>query len=223
MSPVNLLPPECIRTRRAEARMRGWTLTVAGLALLCAASWGWRAVYGTRVREPAGLDAARQQIADLDRQRTVLAKQTAALSQTVRTSSMVTEHPNWADLLRLLAARRGDTMVLERVEVQSRGDTDGASDRKKSARVSSLRTAYVVTLAGYAGGRREVSEFVRSLELLGLFENVRLTETRTTRLGGGSAEVVSFTLSCSLREPSTGTPAPPERTATVQATPEETP
>lgn len=221
MSPVNLLPPECIRMRRVEARIRVWTLTIAGLVLLCAAGWGWRAMYGTRVREPAGLDAARQQIAELDRQRTMLAKQTAVLTQTVRISSMVTEHPNWADLLRLLATRRGDTMVLERIEVQSRGDADGASDRKKAGRVSSLRSAYVVTLAGYAGGRQEVSAFVRSLELLGLFESVRLTETRTTRLGGGSAEVVSFTLSCGLREPTT--PAAPERTATAPATPEETP
>jgi Tfp pilus assembly protein PilN len=202
MSAFNLLPEEWAYARRARARVRRWTYVVGVYALLLAGAWVVAAGPAPgAARLAADLNTARQELQRREEDATRLSKQTQTLLKTVGESELIRDHPDWSGMLRLLAAMRGEGLVLDRVDLQSRPASPESTKGRRAAPESPLQGEFTLVCSGIGRTRRDVADFVRRLESLELFDSVRLTETRVNRFAGTADEMVSFGVTCTLLEP----------------------
>jgi hypothetical protein len=108
--------------------------------------------------------------------------------------------PDWSLLMGLIAEALGDDAVLDRFHLlpaeaapASRG---GASPRAAPTDETRTNRSYVLLLGGVSRSQEGVSDFVIRLEDLGLFDRVKLLESRRGAPSGD--ELVGFDLRCDL-------------------------
>jgi len=203
VSDVNFIPAQRMIAKRRRARTYLWAVICgAYIALLAAGALAACVVRpGRDVNLAEQLAAAEKQIkqdndAMVELRRT-LTEATAALE----TTRAIREQPDWSRLLTGLSRELGQDLVLNRcqlVAVREDGKplTEPWSEAllKKPLRALVAKHRYQLVLQGYGQTQESVSQFALGLEAIGLFERVRLINSRRQNFLSGQA--VGFTVEC---------------------------
>lgn len=204
---VNLIP-KAYRERRALAsRARRWAAGSIALACVIGAAWALTAstLGGNRVRLASQLASAR---ADADEKSRLLSEAQSAHAAAVRrleSARAVAGHPDWSVLLALLARARSEGLVLERVDVRPIASAETkptTTDANAPQPVVRGVPAYQLDIRGVAESQSVVAQYLLSLENIGLFDTVRLRETRPRTIGARG--VVEFGLDCAIAQSKPG-------------------
>jgi len=204
LAAVNLIPRAYRERRVVLSRARRWMFGTVALASTVGVAW---AVMSSRVVENrqwlAGqLVAAR---ADAEEKSRLVAEAQLSHSAALRrlaSARAVAGHPDWSVLLALLARARGEGLVLERVEVRPVVKTEPKNESESNANGADTRAAlhseplYQLDIRGVAESQSLVAQYLLSLERIGLFDSVRLQETKPRTIGARG--VVEFGLDCAI-------------------------
>jgi hypothetical protein len=160
----------------------------------------------------ARVDGDSAAIADeLARAKAVLARETSARAgldariagaeAKVALAKFIGRHPDWSVLLDLLARERGPDIVLSRLALQPadrpfEGEPGARGASAPAAPVTGAAPGYVVRLAGQARTPAAATKFTLRLEKLGIFDSVRLVDTRPANVPG--RDYVAFQIQCSI-------------------------
>lgn len=192
MMACNLLPRALVVRQQARRCTRVWIMaagvyTLAALGVCASIS---------AVPSPARGNAA-QRVAEVRSRIEASEKQTLAAkaasakaARAIAARQAVGVHPDWSVLLSSLAALRGETIVLDEVEIRTESPTAGG------ARQATVR------IGGIAPGAAEISGFVLKLEGLGVFDRVSQQEATARRIG--SVEALAFRVECRIVEREAG-------------------
>lgn len=233
MKSVNLIPAARLNARRRRAHVRRCIAGCSGYAALAlAAGLTCHGVWG-RADESLPVRLADAQ-AVVERSAHDLAATTAdldAAQSTLRASRSIAEQPDWSLLMKLLAIKEGDEIVLRECLVQpanpgaarqEAADKQRESERVREAAARGSKPAarrgqpapgdagpvepsMVLSISGLGQSQPAVSQFVLRLEAMHLFSRVTLLDTnRETFLGG---EALAFRIDCSLDDPAPGATA----------------
>jgi Tfp pilus assembly protein PilN len=104
-----------------------------------------------------------------------------------RTTVAISDQPDWSVLFPILGSTVGDDVVLR--EIQLKPDLDPKNKPQQ---------AFNLQLRGFSKTQPGVSQFVLRLGQLKLFDDVKLL--RTGREPMNSGQVVTFEISCPIRE-----------------------
>ncbi len=204
MTGVNLLPRTRVRAEARRARVRAWTFVLAPMALATLAA----AVVGHAMREGSTLTITETKLTDLETRieglkrdlRQEEARRKGALDRLALLDS-VAHHPNWSRLLTLIAEARGESILLERCQIEPvfpPAPTGKAAAGQDTSTVGTRPVRYTVTVGGVSGDALAVSDYVLALERRGIFDSVAQREVRPRSVRG--VEGVAFTIECTLLE-----------------------
>jgi hypothetical protein len=193
MHAVNLIPTRRRWLRRRAVRLRLWA------CVLGAASLGTGAVCVTMRLSlggvGTGIDESFQTVeASIDQTKRLIGQRQSALAEvqdSLRTSGLIADQPDWGLLLIVVGQRLGDETVLTHAHLEPM-DAGGAS---ASARAGSARSARF-WIEGIGRSHDTVSRLAIGLEETGLFSGVRLVHTR--RIEHDGADAVAFRIDCTL-------------------------
>ncbi len=194
---IDLLPRACREALAARRRARVWVIVCFLYGALVTFSWlaspGPAPALASELARASALAQVRE------RDLSLLRAEVKELSRAVSHAQAVGDHPDWSRLLALVARARGEKVVLARIAVEP---ASAAPAERAQARTSdaNARPAYELSLAGTGASQAAVSEYVLTLERLGLFESVTLVETRARATADGVQGVVEFSLRCRLVE-----------------------
>lgn len=195
---VNLIPRAHLEQRRASTRVARWGVCCGVLACAVATAWIVTSsrVVDNREELAAQLASAKRTAEEKER---LVADTRAAHSAAIRrleSARAVAGHPDWSVLLALLARARGDGLVLDRVEVRPIARIDPQAQtglgRTGVATAERVEAGYQLDLRGVGESQSTVTQYLLSLERTGIFESVRLRETRPRTIGARG--VVEFGL-----------------------------
>lgn len=201
---VNLIPREYRERRVVLMRVRRWLVGSVVLSSVVGVAW---AVMASRVVENrqwlAGqLVSAR---ADAEEKARLVSEAQSSHSAALRrlaSARAVAGHPDWSVLLALLARARGEGLVLERVEVrpvvkaEPKNEPDDNGQGTGTSVASRSEPTYQLDIRGVAESQSLVAQYLLSLERIGLFESVRLRETKPRTIGARG--VVEFGVDCAI-------------------------
>lgn len=229
MNSVNLIPRSRRLARRRRTHLRRCAAGCAAYALAlgaaCAAGWGaWDE------RDPALRTRLTEVTGQIDRIESRIATaraETATARAELFAARTVAEQPDWSLLMRLLADRTGEDVVLRGLKLRpSAGPGEGTPSSPTAARPTPTVPAppraaapavaarpaaggpptLLLDVNGLARSQLAVSQFVLRLEQMGLFGRVTLRDTgREPYLSG---EAVAFKIECSLEEADFNAPPP---------------
>ena len=208
---MDFVPPRRRAMRRLRTRARAWGVVLALVVLALLAS---AVVLLTRGRDDGGaveeeLARVRVRLAHETGVRAELDGRIVRAEEELSLSRAIGSHPDWSVLLNLLARERGDDVVLNKVAIQrvdrpfdgsagARGGSPGATAKPTTAG----EDAFVVRVGGQARTQAAATEFTLRLEALGLFDAVRLLETKPASVPG--REYSGFLVECEIgRTPAT--------------------
>jgi hypothetical protein len=203
MSDVNFIPAERLIAKRRKARISLWTVIGgAYIVLLAVGSLAACVVRPGRDANPAEqLAAAEKQIKQDNDAMVELRRTLAEMTAALETTQAIREQPDWSRLLTGLSREVGQELVLNRcqlVAVREDGKplTESWSEAllKKPLRALVAKHRYQLVLQGYGQTQESVSQFALGLEGIGLFERVRLINSRRQTFLNGQA--VAFTVEC---------------------------
>lgn len=193
---ANLIPARRIQARRRRRCIRWWgAVCGAYAAVLAAAGAGGMLVRGAAADDVAGriaaLDARIQaKVASL----TAVQQELSQRRVVLRVNEAVSDQPDWSILLALIAAKVGDGVALETCALTPQKPPANADGKPGT----SAPAVFKLSVRGFGRDQAAVSAFVLGLEESGLFDRVKLVETRRTPLLAGVA--VAFTVECELVE-----------------------
>ena len=195
----NLIPSRRLEAQQRRGRIRAWAATVGVFAcvLVAGCAWSLVAFVDHGVRERDALEDLRRRVEQLELDRDTKRRQLSEATATLLATRVVHEEPDWSMLMGLIADVLADDAVLERfslepAEAPKGGSGDGAAP--KAGGVSGR--SYVLLLTGASRSQQGVADFVIRLEELGLFDRVKLLESRRGAPSG--EELVGFDVRCEL-------------------------
>ena len=186
MSEAGLIPKSRLVARRRRRLVQRWALglaAVAGLLVLLHVALALAPTVRSD-REPQ-LAELRQQAQGLQQRLRLLDDEILQAQVRLAANRAVSEHPDWSVLLAVLSQQLQDQVVLRQVELI-------APER-------SPQGIFVLHVQGHAESQAAVSQFVLRLEGLGLFETVKLVESRRAPILNQAA--TGFRLECPLMAP----------------------
>lgn len=211
MTPLNFIPPSVRAGRQARRVLHGWVVIVvvaAGVLLpgaLAVSRVGREALATMTTQRAQAEETARlsaQRLGQMLAVRTDLERRVAVLDA-------IAGHPDWSRLLVLLAEARGDDSVFEQIHLERRAGTPaprgpearpaGARNGQPAASAPPPAPPLVMALQldGQSRSPSAVAGLVVRLEATGLFQAVRLAQTKPdARLG---SEAVTFRIESILR------------------------
>jgi Tfp pilus assembly protein PilN len=200
MIAVNLIPRDRLCRARRYDRMRAWCCTLVVYGALV----GGVMLIATRMM--ATDDAALlTRVERLDDESHLLEQAVRKLKMEVSTaatalaaSRAIGEHPDWSVLLSQIASLRGDSLVLNEVEISPRSAPGAANTVVRPA-------AYTLRFAGVGEDHRAVTQLALRLESLGIFDRVAIIDTRTQ--DAGRPGMVGFKIECHLSDSNKGSGA----------------
>lgn len=199
MNGINLIPGPRMLARRRAARLRMWlaigpcvALIIGGAHAYCFTAWNTSTadlderIAALEARASAAKSAAAAIQADVQREQ---ARLTAA--------RIVAHQPDWGRVTSLVADRLGDRAVLSGCTLEP------AEGRAASVAQTGRPVHYRLTLRGYALEQQAVSDVAVELHKAGVFDAVKLVESRRSAFRG--ADAVSFQIECAITDlPSAG-------------------
>jgi Tfp pilus assembly protein PilN len=201
MMSINLMPASLREARRCRRARRAW-----GVALTLAA--GVVIPFTLAAPRLAGADVSAivEQLREVgtqadaaDQRRQRLAALEADLARRLTIAEAVAAHPDWSHLLDLLARLRGDDALFDRIDLQRETVTPPAAAQPRTPAQAQPAPIlkHTLKLEGLSRSQPAAAGLVLRLEGTGLFESVRLLQTRPDARGKGDA--VAFTIECTLR------------------------
>lgn len=196
MNGVNLIPAQRIRVRKASRRAHAWLLAVPCCVALLLAAYGINAVAWTT----DSTDAARaleETESQIKRGSEIVSKRQKELTE-LRAAQVanksVGEQPDWGRMLALMANKLGADAALTSFAVDPVREKD---PKKKGGEASEVGRSRLlkISLTGVARAQEAVSGYILELERTGLFDNVKLVETKR-----GDGEDVRFEIVCDVSD-----------------------
>ena len=182
---INLLPEDELSRRVEKRKARcGVLVTSAYAVLLLAGGAGYLAASA-----PDRAMAATDQLAietshvtQLTKSITAIEHEVTAAARQLEATRVLSERPNWSTLLDLVAQAAAGDVVLDAIRVSTTGAT--------------IDAGATVVLSGITNDPWQVSTFVLSLEHLGLFDRVVITDSK--RAVRGANTLTAFTISAQI-------------------------
>lgn len=200
MNGVNLIPEGVRLGLQRRARLRVWAgVTAAWAAVLVGAlavvTSGASADGSLRLRLIAAQETLDQREADLKSAKAGH----AAVMRDLALAREVGRHPDWSELLAVLAASRGEDVVFERLELRPMAAAAGKGAGKKAPRSPGV----TVRISGVASSQVAAAQYAVRLQESGLFDGVSPPETRARPTAGAApgspgASLVSFQVSVTM-------------------------
>lgn len=190
MNGVNLIPAGRLYARRRTARLHLWVGIAPACAVMLAGLYG----YLLMTWDTATTPLSSQELAvesEVSAARARLTQARLALSESNRVlaaKKAVGDQPDWGLLLALLADKTGPEVVLSACLVGA--EVGAARPQARSDRPN----RHLVAVDGYSLTQDGVSRFVLDLEQTGVFDAVKLVESRRAPVFSVSA--VTFRIEC---------------------------
>jgi len=199
---INLIPRYRIAARLRARALRRWAQGGSVLALVLI---GAAVFFQTRwAQDPQAMAAELAQAVtrteDTSKRLKRLEAELLATQRRVDANRAVTNQPDYAVLLALMARTLDEQVVLRACGFEAMtfdlkpGETTKAADARQNTRPE----GFEVHTAGYAQSQRAVSDYVLRLERTGLFHEVRLLSTRREPVPFGDGEAIAFEVRCYL-------------------------
>ncbi len=227
---INLMSSARLASRARVKRARAWAVA----CLSWGAALGVGCAYLTAFWAREGEDHVSAQQGEAEKRLAASAAQFKSLrgrTQVVQarldSARMISNSPDWADLLELLSALREETIIesieVSRVETPDkpdpapvRGEQAGAAGAGGGAlgpgRKAPPRTkpeAYTLRLAGVARTHQAAADFMLRLEKAGPFSGVRLMDSHSREITG--LMCTGFSITCTLTDRAPAKPDRPDR------------
>ncbi|XVJ59559.1 MAG: hypothetical protein HEQ23_09195 [Tepidisphaera sp.] len=191
--------------RLAEGTLVLRWLCVLSVVLAGAAAAGVAMVAGVpgeerRVLE--GIEENRRLIAESDKSAGTWRSQAAAASKTIEARKAVGEHPDWGLLIERLAGAAGPSVAIEEIAI-SNGTVTVAAPPASSVPGAPVpkqpvRRKWVVAVSGLAPKQSTVGQVVSVIEQWGLFNRVKLIESKARSIG--KVDAVGFKIEGVIEE-----------------------
>lgn len=196
MNPINLLPRARQERARARRRAIAWSRAGAAYALCVLGACG--AVAGGFVAPKDHIFERREALEHERRLRTAEKERADRLlskaSRELGLARLAVLRPDWSVLLRVLAERRGEGVALSLVEL---GEDYSRPEKGAPANAPPRLEGYTARLGGVALTQQAITGYVLELEGSGIFDDVRLKETRAKSMDG--REGVAFEIMGTIR------------------------
>lgn len=190
MNGINLMPHRLLARRRAARLAQRWRAAAAAyVALALAVGFGY--VEARPASDPVEPEQIERTDSLLESAQSRVQRARDSVDQTSRLveALAVFEHrPRWSGLLTVIARSAGEDLVLE---------TCSLGPEVQRGPRSNGEEALVLRVAGLAESQTRVSGLALELELLGIFDEVSIVETRRRDLQ--DRQVVSFEVRCLIR------------------------
>lgn len=205
---VNLLPKprRSALARRSSSRL--WIMGGAGYAAIVIISGLVFSLSGPRSAVASDLfERQERELTDRDARVAELTLQTESLNRRLERLRRIQNHPDMSSLVRLIASRLQDRIVLDSMTFDRSVQQPAQASRKKiGADAASApdvapqapRVSYQIDIAGIARQQADVTSFVLRLEELGLFDKVTVVDSGKREVQG--AELAQFRLRCQVEE-----------------------
>lgn len=199
MTRINLLPAARKQALLCRMHLRIWLGVLLGFAMMLpvvcvTARVAWSTAGSADDRQ---LQAARDLVRQSEASLAAMRKEMAPLSTRHRMVSLLVNQPSWADFLRLIGDALGQDLVLRDIRIQQVVAPSTGSQASAPAKRPAGCT-YKVELRGLAKSQTSISQRVKELENLKLFDEVRILRTGREPFLSGTA--TSFELECSLTD-----------------------
>lgn len=170
----------------------------AGLAMVAG-------VPGEERRVIEGIAENRRLIAESDKSAATWRNQAANSSRTIDARKAVGEHPDWGLLIERLAGAAGATVAIEEVVITlgtvavpaNNTAAPNAPAAPASAKMP-VRRRWVVGVSGIAPKQSTVGQVVSAVEAWGLFDRVKLVESKARSIG--KVDAVGFKIEGVIEE-----------------------
>jgi hypothetical protein len=141
------------------------------------------------------IDHARQLIAENDRAAADWRAKAVVAARAIDARKVVGEHPDWGLLLERITARLGPDIAVEEfdfgvtllAEKPEKSDKAEPAETKPDHDKAPRRRRWTVTLAGLSPKQSAVAEIVTGLERWGVFDRVRIIESKSRSVRGVDA------------------------------------
>lgn len=202
---INLIPDHRQQAHAARVRLGRWILAGAGYGLVLLVVFGLlRIVWDPGdLRTASAITDVRTRIATVSDSITDIRSELDHHQKTLRANRDLIEHPDWGQLLALLAKTLGDDLVLRQCQIERLVPTGGPTQPDRDAAVPAV-VGFQLAIRGLGRTQEAVSQFALRLELAGLFDDVKLVDTSLEPFLAGKA--VAFHLECRLGAAGESTP-----------------
>jgi len=203
-SALNLIPVARLEARRRQAAAHRWLVGGAVfVTLLITVSVFVQMRWGGEPADLAdALSEATAQTEQTRRQLTQLQAELTAIERRLAANRAVTNQPDYAVLLALLARQLDDELILRSCAFEpipiDRSETRRSMDATGEQTDADLPPGFTVAASGLAANQRAVSAYVLRLEQTGLFHRVRLVNTRREPTNFGTGRAIAFEIECYL-------------------------
>lgn len=215
---LNLLPPQRRSMIRLHRRLHVWMLLAVvysiGTLGACIALAAGEPVVDRH--EALELTVLTRETDALKEETSRHRKEIAEQNRVKQGADLVRNHPDWSILLDLLAATRGEDVVVEGLDVKpldvvKTSTTPGADQPKPDAGGKAIGkpahpSAFDVRLTGFARTQTSVTEFADRLQKSDVFDLVTLE--RSSAKASRSLSVIEFTILCHLGTTAGPSPEP---------------
>lgn len=198
MIAVNLMPRDRLCRARRGDRVRTWTLVLVVYSVLV----GGVMLIASRVMSDddrvllTRIERLSDESALLEQAVSRLKVELSATSSALSAARAIGEHPDWSVLLAKVGSIRGDSVVLDEVEIAARAIPGG------SGAAAARPSAYTLRLAGVADEHRAVTQLALRLESLSIFDKVAIIDTRMQETDKGG--MVGFKIECDMSDSGRG-------------------
>jgi len=198
---VNLIPKYRIAARRRTRAAVRWAQGGAALAVVLVGSVVFFETQWAQNPQAMAeqLAEATTSVEDTGVRLRRLEAELLATQRRVDANRAVTNQPDYAVLLALLARTLDEQVVLRSCGFEAMIFDDKPSEtRRTSAAAPDQPAGFEVHTSGYAKTQRAVSDFVLRLEQTGLFHEVRLLRTQREPVPFGDGHAIGFEVRCYL-------------------------
>ena len=189
--------------RLAEAALIVRWACVLGVVLACSGTAGVAMVAGVPGEERRvveGIAENRRLIAESDANAAASRAKAVAASRSIEARKAVGEHPDWGLLIDRLAGAAGASVAIEEVAItlaQVEASKATAADAKPDPKATPRRR-WAVTVSGLAPKQSAVATVVAAVEAWGLFDRVKLVESKARTIG--KVDAVGFKIEGVIEE-----------------------
>lgn len=194
----NLLPGVHVEKVRRRAATRRWVrwLSVYSTVVVAIALVATQLLH-VRNSARASLDHLEGELATLRQAVEQAEKDVADQRRLVSTARLVSDHADFSILLAHIAHLRGDSLVLEQIDLRMASPRDAQAPRASAA----PHAPYTLEVAGVAGSLNAVTSFLQGLEGSGVFVRVALQGSEARPRAEDLPPLTRFRIACELGEP----------------------
>lgn len=187
MHHANFIPRGRRERRRTNRTLRRWGIGLGVQTLvMCVVLPGGRLAltHASGVSTPEGV-RAKMRLEAAEAERKSVRENVERVKREIDAARTAGSHPDWSLLLAALVRSRGEDAMLESIKVlvkpmaaaKPKDSKDAKSAGGNAGAAARVNQQAMVEIAGIAASPGKVFEFAQRLELLGVFDRVRIKDT----------------------------------------------